>query len=166
LGFDFRKWRREEMGMDPFEFLAVSEAEAAELLDSIEDSKVVRDRRICICGHPIVRHKFREDLGYYVCEPNAAGCKCNTRRAVLEVGDLRKFLRSTKGMGSSHALTQGMVAAKQAGVEMDWVDGVAPSCDKCGASGVKVIPAPVSPRGEILDKTSAHNVFLCAGCLS
>jgi hypothetical protein len=85
--------------------------------------------------------------------------------SVLEVGDLRKFLRSTKGMGASHALTQGMIAGKKAGVEMSWVGGVAPGCDKCGAVGVKVIPAPVSPRGEILDKSSALNVFLCSDCI-
>jgi hypothetical protein len=150
---------------DVFDFLGVDENEVQEVLDEIENGKHIQDRRVCICGHPIVRHKFKADLGWFVCEPNAAGCKCNTPRAVLETGDLRKFLRSTKGMGSSHALTQGMIAAKKAGVELNWIGDVPPNCDKCGASGVKVIPAPVSPNGEILDKASRLNVFLCQDCL-
>jgi hypothetical protein len=154
------------MGVDPFEMLAVSEEEVAEMLETIEDGKHVRDRRVCVCGHPMVHHKVNMDLGHYVCAPNAAGCFCKTPRAVLETADLRKFLRSTKGMGASHALMQGMVAAKKAGVEQSWIGGVAPGCDKCGAVGVKVIPAPVSPRGEILNKASALNIFLCTGCLS
>jgi hypothetical protein len=148
---------------DVFDFLGVDENEAEEYLKEIENGKHIQDRRVCICGHPMVRHKLEVDLGYFVCSPNAAGCLCRTPRAVLETGDLRKFLRSTKGMGSSHALTQGMLAAKKADVEMNWIEQ--PSCDKCGASGVKVIPAPVSPNGQILDKASRLNVFLCQDCL-
>lgn len=151
--------------MDPFEFLDVDENEVAEVLDQIEDSKGIRDRQVCICGHPMVRHALNRDLGHYVCSPNAAGCLCVSPRAVLEVGDLRKFLRSTKGMGAFHALTQGIKAAKEAEVSMEWVGGVPPSCDKCSASGVKVRPAPVSERGEILQKASALNVFLCNECV-
>lgn len=156
---------KEGAGMDPFEFMDVTEDEVAGVLDVIEEGKGVRNRQVCICGHPMVRHALDRDLGHYVCSPNAAGCMCTNPRGVLEVSDLRKFLRSTKGMGASHALTQGMLAAKRAEVEMEWVEGGAPGCDKCKTVGIKVIPAPVNARGEILDKSSSLNVFLCSDCL-
>lgn len=148
---------------DVFDFLGVDENEAEEVLKEIQGRRAVLDRRVCICGHPMARHEFDVALAQEVCSPNAAGCMCDSPRAVLETSDLRKFLRSTKGMGSSHALTQGMIAAKKAGVEMNWIEQ--PSCNKCGASGVRVLPAPVSSRGEILDKSSKINVFLCIDCV-
>jgi hypothetical protein len=53
--------------MDVFDSLGVDEEEAEKVLKDIEASKAVQDRRICICGHPMVRHEFDRTLSQHVC---------------------------------------------------------------------------------------------------
>lgn len=70
------------------------------------------DRRICLCGHPINRHKigmttenpkgvpWKEGpvaAGEMVCKPNGLTCGCRNPDPVLLVSDSRTFLRVTSG---------------------------------------------------------------------
>ena len=149
-----------------FEFFDFSEEEAEEQARLFESDKFERDGRICLCGHPMARHTFL-DGGKSTCSPSRLVCKCRKARPVLETSDTRVFLRKTRGVGSGHALSQGILAARGKH-EITWL--VEMKCDKCGTEG-KVSPVVVSERGIILsnfytneDKQPRFDKLLCQQC--
>lgn len=142
-----------------FDFFDFSEEEAEEKAREFESDKYERDGRICICGHPIKRHAFYGGLS--TCTPTRLICPCKKAREVIEASDTRLFLRKTRGSGSSHALAQGILAAKHKGQEVKWL--VEMRCDKCGVEG-KVSPVAVSQRGVIMDEATGYDALLCQKC--
>jgi hypothetical protein len=152
-----------------FDFFDFSEEEATEKAREFEYEKYDRDKRICICGHPMKRHT-ELDEGKSSCSPSRLICKCRYSRPVLETSDTRVFLRKTRGTGSGHALSQGILAAKGKH-EITWLIDM--KCDRC-QDEAKVSPVVVTRRGVIIshfdsndDRDEEKEIFhklLCQNC--
>jgi len=143
---------------NPFDFFDFSEEEAEEKAREFEGDGYNRDGRICICGHPMKRHT--EYGGLSTCSPSRLVCPCKKGKPVLEVSDTRVFLRKTRGSGTAHALTQGILACKGKH-EVKWL--VEQRCDRCKSEG-KVSPVPVTQQGIIKDEATGYDVLLCQRC--
>jgi len=144
--------------------LSVEEVQQAEqeMLESLGGRRYRThvDPRICICGHPVGRHTIAE--GMVFCKPSRMECPCKKCRPVVEVDDVRKFLRKTSGAGPLHALTLGIKKLAQDGKNVKWI--VELVCDRCGAEGVPVSPTPVTQRGFAAQHATGYDALLCEKC--
>lgn len=147
---------------DPFASLSSSVEEGKEELDFINTRRGGTDSRVCICGHPVSRHKLDPYIGIKLCSPNAQRCPCKRRVAVLKASDLRVFLRSTRGEGWLHALGQGLLAAQEKGVKLNWL--MEDVCELCNKSA-KVMPASLNERKKA-DVNSGMNYLICDECMA
>lgn len=122
-----------------------------------------RDRRVCLCGHPLARHK--EARGRVVCQPSRMSCACADAQGVLEVSDTRLFLRKTSGIGVDHALVKGLAASVEAGATVKWIVDV--ECSKCGSGDALPVGLmqTVGGRVGIAMENPQATRFLCAGCI-
>ena len=118
-----------------------------------------RDKRVCLCGHPISRHT--SIAGLVMCKPTRMDCPCKKVRAVLTVQDTRVFLRKTEGSGVLHALGRGMKASVEANKTFEWISP--PSCDRCEKVG-HVTPCAVTQRGVIVQMPTGFDALLCQSC--
>jgi len=138
------------------------------------------DRRICMCGHPINRHKIHmtpenpkgvpwtegpvPSTGM-LCRINAMNCSCKEPIPVLKVTDARSFLRTTEGAGAAHALIRGIrdIMPK---ATYEWLIDI--KCQKCGVIGAehKIQPVPLTKlQKKTLDgKSQGYDRFLCLNC--
>lgn len=146
---------------DPFDFVDFSYVDVAEAeVELSKKNRLDRDNRICVCGHPISRHETT--YGVY-CKPSKMECPCKKVRAVLQVGDVRCFLRKTSGSGAFHALGLGLKTAYDRGFAVEWL--VEQKCDRCGAEE-PVSPVPVTASGSIMQDATGFDVLLCKTCRS
>lgn len=88
-------------------------------------------------------------------------CKCKKVRAILTAQDVRPFLRKTEGGGVLHALSQGVRAAIDAGVEIEWL--IEQKCDRCGTAG-PVAPTPITQNGVVMNEATGFDAMLCVQC--
>ena len=138
------------------------------------------DRRICMCGHPINRHKIHmtpenpkgvpwtegpvPSTGM-LCRINAMNCSCKEPIPVLKVTDARSFLRTTEGAGAAHALIRGIrdIMPK---ATYEWLIDI--KCQRCGVTGAehKIQPVPLTKlQKRTLDgKSQGYDRFLCLNC--
>jgi hypothetical protein len=161
------------MGLDPQE------------IDSLDMSSINRlgvDRRICMCGHAMDRHKVTSTLGTnnvipilksndpsvpFSCTPNAQSCSCRRLIPVLEVSNTKYFLKKTAGSGELHALTRGIRALSRVkDNSITWL--VEPTCFLCGATGPqdRLVPA-VFNADKTLKQTEGsigYDDFVCQKC--
>lgn len=147
-------------GKDILADMGIDLDEAIEIDQKLQ-AKKPRDRRICLCGHGVVRHS--DEYGKVQCRANKWNCKCKEIRPVLVVEDTRLFMRKTEGPGAFHALNRGILSASAKGHEMDWIEG-ALVCDKCESSEARVTVVPVTMSGVIQDTDTGYNAFLCDEC--
>jgi hypothetical protein len=89
-------------------------------------------------------------------------CPCKSARAVLEVGDIRKFLRTTSGGGKLHALTLGMLSHIETEKPMTWLVDL--KCDRCGKDDKNVVPVPVTQSGKAVSYPTGYDALLCPEC--
>lgn len=143
---------------DPFGFLDFT-FEEAEL--EISEAEVRDDVRglICICGHPVGRHD--SNAGLVMCSAGKSTCPCKNVRPVVRVENARIFLRRTKGGGALHALSQGLVSARKAGQNIEWL--IDQKCDLCGKAK-QLSPVPVTQRGVIVSEPTGYDKLLCVQC--
>ena len=144
-----------------------------EVVDDRKDHYLV-DKRICLCGHSITKHKdvndnkYRDDFGNggWMCKPSAKVCLCNIPYPVKEVSDTRFFLRRTTGAGKLHALLKGMSTLATKGGTGRWL--VTLTCAKCNESGDDkgISPVPLTKQGrESFDGMSVgYDTLLCNQC--
>lgn len=151
----------DEFDLDPDE---VSEYNAAYRQDSRST-----DRRICICGHAMVRHHFNDYTGGHYCKPGQLACPCINPREVVDVPNTKFFMRKSMGSGAKHALPRG-IAASIEGLGNDFKEGmkwlVEAVCDFC-SEPAKFYPVRVTPTGAILndsDEDEGVTAFLCQSC--
>lgn len=137
------------------------ELDEAVEIDQMLQTRVRRDRRVCLCGHGVARHS--DEYGAVQCRSNKWNCKCKKIQPVLEVQDTRLFMRKTEGPGAFHALNRGIVSAAAKEHEMSWIEG-ALVCHKCGDTEAKVTVVPVSQAGIVQDYDTGYNAFLCDNC--
>jgi hypothetical protein len=145
---------------NPFENFEFGYEDVVEATKNLDSKRLGRDARICLCGHPIARHKPNL-RGEVVCKPSAMYCSCKNAKAVLEAEDIRDFLRKTVGAGPLHALSRGLQSALEKDHWVKWVVEV--KCDKCG-SDLKVSPVPVNVNGIEMRDASTHDALLCRKC--
>jgi len=143
---------------DPFSFFDFTEVEAKALLAEVEVKEDVKGL-ICICGHPVGRHD--ESSGMTVCSAGKFSCPCKKIRAVVKVENARIFLRRTKGGGALHALSQGLLAARESGQKVEWL--IEQKCDLCGEAK-QLSPVPVTQRGFIVQEPTGYDRLLCMDC--
>jgi hypothetical protein len=140
-----------------FEGLNFTYEQGVEALAEIEDKRA-RDGRICLCGHPNKRHVMVRERA--VCNPAKQNCPCAEIRLVLVSSNTRLFLRKTFGGGEFHALGQGLVAAMESGVDIEWL--IELKCDVCGEGGVS--PVPINEDGKELEEPGKFNALVCRTC--
>lgn len=144
----------EAMGLSIEEVLEVDQ----KLINDTKRGK--RDRRICVCGHPMTRHT--EYSGILSCKPTAMQCPCKKMRPVLEADDVRPFLRKTEGSGAMHALTRGIASAVSTSKKVEWIVDVV--CDRCQSTNGGVVPAAVTQTGRLSPSATGFDVLLCGKC--
>jgi hypothetical protein len=122
-----------------------------------------RDGRICLCGHAVSKHT---DFGNGVmsCKPSKMDCPCKKCRPVMDVEDVRPFLRKTQGSGSMHAFSRGLAALAMSGKSAQWIVDL--TCDRCGEHNGSLVPVPVTAHGIITDYATGHDALLCPTCRS
>lgn len=137
-----------------------------EIIAGLEETRLAneRDRRVCMCGHPVARHK--ELRGQIRCQPSRMACKCSDCVPAVEVSNTRFFLRKTTGPGAQHALARGLLAAAQAGVEIRWLVDV--TCSACGSD--EAVPAglmrTVSGEARVAWENPEATRLLCGACIT
>lgn len=139
--------------------MGISVEEAAEADEALRERPLMRDGRVCLCGHGVGRHTSTG--GVVWCKPARMDCPCKKIRPVLEVEDSRPFLRKTAGGGAMHALVRGISALVSSGKRADWIVDL--ECDKCGGSD-EVVPVPVTRNGVVADEATGYDALLCVGC--
>ncbi len=156
-----------------------------EAIDTHDISTVNRlgvDRRICMCGHALDRHKAESTTGWnnpipilkwnnpeepFKCIPNAQACSCRRLIPVLEVSNTKYFLKKTNGSGELHALTRGIRGLAKAKEPMiKWL--VDPICAICGATGEtdKIVPACYNKDKTLRTQEGSigYDDFICQKC--
>jgi hypothetical protein len=145
---------------NPFDFLDFDYTDVVEATKDLDSKRLDRDNRICVCGHPLGRHK-PNPRGVIECKPTKMYCSCRTKTPVLKAEDVRDFLFRTVGGGQLHALSRGIQNAVDKGHTVEWL--IEPKCEKCGAEG-KVSPTPVTKEGFIKNEPTGFDALLCREC--
>ncbi len=132
------------------------------------------DRRICICGHAVGRHRDGKDRQIlrdgdqhsWACKPNARDCNCKRCIPVLKVSSPKYFLRVTDGAAETHALIRGIKNLTYAGGTFEWL--VELICVFCGAEGSehKVLPTPLTRDKRIkrVEGSDGYDGLVCEKC--
>jgi hypothetical protein len=138
------------------------------------------DRRICLCGHPINRHKIHmtpenpkgvpwtegpvPSTGM-LCRINAMNCSCKEPIPVLKVTDARSFLRTTEGAGATHALIRG-IRDIMPNATYEWLIDI--KCQRCGVVGpehqIQPVPLTKLQKRTTDGKSQGYDRFLCLTC--
>lgn len=126
--------------------------------------KKVKDRRVCVCGHPMSYHGQVGEIS--VCTPARGRCRCTKSRAILKTTNLRKFMYTTEGVGVNHALGKAIASCRADEVEMVWLDeGGVVKCDICLEVVLEPIPVAVDVA---FDRPSGMSTgvdkIICMGC--
>jgi hypothetical protein len=138
------------------------------------------DRRICLCGHAINKHKIHMTTENpkgipwtegevpptgMLCRINAMNCACREPIPVLKVSDARSFLRTTEGAGALHALTRGLRSLIK-NATYEWL--IELECVKCGVTGAEnqIQPVPLTKLGKktVDGRSQGYDRFLCQKC--
>lgn len=143
------------MGLDP------DEAERADA--ELTLNAKATDKRICLCGHASGRHDMT--LGRPACLVGRMSCNCKTLNLVLEVSDVRPFIRKTEGSALNHALSRGIAAARKADITVEKIES-AWYCHKCEATGddLRLTPMAVTRNGLPASEDTGFNAFFCDDC--
>lgn len=112
-----------------------------------------RDKRICICGHPMSQHN--DDDANRFCNMSRVRCHCSiaNRREALVVEDASLFRYASDGPGVDHALVKGLAACIDRGkkVEMLWEGScVNPECSETVNLMPIVFQLPTRDRAAII----------------
>lgn len=148
--------------LDPLAGMGISldEAIAVDKKLVAQTRKGRKDRRVCLCGHPVVRHN--EYAGVLSCKPTAMICPCKKIKPVLESDDIRPFLRKTEGSGALHALTRGIASAVSTEHKVTWLINLV--CDRCAGTDGGVVPAAVTQGGRLSSSATGYDALLCGKC--
>jgi hypothetical protein len=155
---------RTKMSDNPFAHLDISYEEIKEANTPKEAGRFDRDKRICICGHGLNRHKMNL-RGRLECKPNTMYCKCKHERPVIEVEDTRLFILKTIGHAAGHALLRGMQRAYEKKHKITWL--IDSRCDVCGVT-LPTVPMIVNEDGSIAsqDIDTGRYALMCRECRS
>ena len=96
------------------------------------------DRRICLCGHPVVRHRTGEMT---ICIPARWQCHCRQVQSVMIVEDTRVFAKKSYGYGQDHALLRSLPELAKRGKKGKWLEGLSCMASGCEAEEERLTPA-------------------------
>jgi len=151
------------------EFLSTIGIDVAKV-DANEDRQVRRgrtDKRVCICGHGVSRHTVLAQG--VLCEPTKTPCRCHEIDPVIEVSDIRYFLRKTSGPSELHALIRGIRAMSESeektGIKAT-VNKLRPwVCVFCDSEeGTNPYPLTKEGRRNFEGTSEGYDKFVCAAC--
>jgi hypothetical protein len=145
---------------DALRALGIDPDSAIQTDNALKDRSSDKDKRVCLCGHGMSKHK--EIAGVVMCKPSRMDCPCKKSRAVLDVEDTRVFLRRTVGGGMMHALSRGLSALVSSGKSATWI--VELKCDRCGSVDEIVSPVPVTQSGHATTYATGYDALLCQSC--
>jgi hypothetical protein len=118
------------------------------------------DRRVCICGHPMARH--RSASGRIVCETARSFCLCVDAIPVIQVEDLRPFIFRTYGANRYHAFVKGVAVLRKKQRGLTWL--ITPQCFACKMSDTTLNVAPIGRAGYVMIPRGEQNALLCDKC--
>lgn len=149
---------------DLFDSLGITEEDIKES-DRRQKIRGRTDQRVCMCGHGMSKHKFVTDVALWSCRPNAYSCPCKVPVAVMEVSNIKPFLRKTIGGGLLHALFAGLQGMRELDKESTFKPLIPWECAFC-ATTVNVQPQPLTKEGyRINDGISlGYDRFVCEEC--
>lgn len=129
--------------------------------------KKQRNHSVCVCGHSVSYHT--EVGGRSVCSPTTIrSCRCAVVRPVLDVQNLRLFLRVTAGSGGEHALGQGITASDANGKEYSWIEPAGVKCDSCLGDmedwANRHIIALDPYTGMVAERSTGVDKIVCTSC--
>lgn len=119
------------------------------------------DRRICACGHPLIRHEKRP-TGNWSCIWGRMWCPCQHPSAVLLAQDVRHFQTKTRGIGERHALATGLHNSLKRGIAVEFAGE--PCCYKCGTTSGPLIPIGMTEDAKVIDRPAPFNGIFCKKC--
>ena len=148
--------------------LGISSHAAIEVDQSEKQVRSLRDNRVCLCGHPVSRHKVDPYSGILTCKPSQLLCRCKSVRPVLTTNDTRLFLRRTTGAGLHHALVRGLAACAQVGKEVAWIEP--PQCERCKTLTGNIAPVVITSYLKVVpevdkDSDTGLHAMLCDTCI-
>lgn len=144
---------------------------SAEALEMYRAGKLrkVKDKRVCVCGHPMSYHGQAGDIE--ICTPAKGRCRCTKSREILKTDNLRKFMYTTEGPGVDHALGKGIATCRAEEVRFEWLNPAGsvgraePKCDMCLQDMLEPIPVAVDVA---FDRPAVSSTgidkLICIGC--
>lgn len=144
------------MGISVEEAVEVNQRERQRFADK-------KDKRICLCGHPVKQHMSNGD-GTYTCTRAKVYCPCRKIDVALEAEDARLFMFKTAGPSARHALVRGIAASVEKDKDVTWV--MERICFVCGVDdGRTVVPMPATKDGRFLREGEGPlNALVCEEC--
>lgn len=148
---------------DFFASIGIDEKELQEA-DKRQKKRGKVDRRVCICGHGVSKHRYDAIAGQWSCKP-AFNCPCKSPVAVMEVTNIKSFLRKTEGGGTLHALFGGLQGMKELDKEATFKQLIPWICHFC-QSDKNIKPEPLTKDGRrTRDGLSmGYDAFVCDEC--
>lgn len=125
-------------------------------------SRKPTDRRICTCGHPMIRHD-KGSSGLWSCIWGRMWCPCQSPTPIIEAEDVRHFQTKTRGIAEKHALATGLQKTLMRGIATKFIEE--PSCFKCGTPSNNLKPVGLSHDLKVRDTPSPYNGLFCEKCL-
>lgn len=119
------------------------------------------NREICTCGHPISKHSEISE-GLEACVTSNLWCPCAQPYPLVEVDDVRYFMRESHGRGVKHALTIGLRNLQKAGKTSRLL--IEPHCFICGETNVSVEIVGIDRHGGLAFAAAPVNVLSCENC--
>ena len=119
------------------------------------------NREICLCGHPMSKH---EELtaGAKTCVTSNLWCPCSEPFAIVEVDDVRYFMRQSHGRGSKHALTIGLRNLQKAGKRSQLL--INPHCFMCKDQERPIEIVGIDRNGGLAISSAPVNLLVCEAC--
>lgn len=120
------------------------------------------NREICVCGHPMNKHTEVAE-GLESCVTSNLWCPCARPFAIVEVDDIRYFMRESHGRGVKHALTIGLRNLQKAGKGSRLL--IEPHCFVCHSTENPIEVVGIDRNGGLAFSAAPVNVLACEACI-
>jgi hypothetical protein len=119
------------------------------------------NRQICTCGHPMSKHS-EAGTDVISCVTSNLWCPCTKPFAIVEVDDIRYFMRESHGRGVKHALSIGLRSIQKAGKQSRLL--IEPHCFICQDTQSSLEIVGIDRNGGVASSAAPVNVLLCEAC--
>jgi hypothetical protein len=144
---------------DAFSQLGISAEAVDEYLSRLPRRPT--NRQICTCGHPMSKHS-ESDSGAISCVTSNLWCPCVKPFAIVEVDDIRYFMRESHGRGIKHALSIGLRGIQKAGKQSRLL--IEPHCFMCQKTELNLEIVGIDRNGGVASSAAPVNALLCEAC--